>query len=230
MLDRFNPADLPLPPALIGVPRLSRDGRLDHREVAEECAVALVYDGTTAAVVMAMPSDLPDLALGFGLTEGIIKSSAEIRTLEVVPGLDGIELRMCLAPRTVAAGSRSGNAGWSAPPAAVSAELKGLGEAARSCPSLSRSFSLTPGQIEEAVAALANAQRLNRTTRATHAADSIRLVRASSVPARTWDGTMRSTRPGYLHPETLQAVVAPSSSPAGFPSKWFRRRQPSAPA
>lgn len=89
MLDRFNPADLPLPPALIGVPRLSRDGRLDHREVAEECAVALVYDGTTAAVVMAMPSDLPDLALGFGLTEGIIKSSAEIRTLEVVPGLDG---------------------------------------------------------------------------------------------------------------------------------------------
>ena len=85
MLDRLNPSDPPLPPASIGVPRLDRDGRLGQREVAEECAVALVYDGTTAAVMMATPSDLPDLAIGFSLTEGIIKDSGEIQGLEVVP-------------------------------------------------------------------------------------------------------------------------------------------------
>lgn len=169
MLDRLNPANLCLPPASIGVPRLNRDGRLDQREVAEECAVALVYDGTTAAVVMATPSDLRDLAIGFSLTEGIIKDIGEFQSLEVVPGLDGIELRMWLAPDS---GRRfkKRQRRLVGPTGCGLCGIESLTEAARSCPSLSRSISLTPGQIEEAVAALANAQGLNRTTRATHAA------------------------------------------------------------
>jgi FdhD protein len=169
MLDRFDPSDLPLPPASIGVPRLSRDGRLDHREVAEECAVALVYDGTTAAVVMATPSDLRDLAIGFSLTEGIIKSSTEIQSLEVVSGFDGIELRMWLAPDSGRL-FRKRQRRLVGPTGCGLCGIESLAEAARSCPSLSRSFALAPEQIEEAVAALANAQRLNRSTRATHAA------------------------------------------------------------
>jgi FdhD protein len=80
------------------MPRLSSDGRHDARELAEECPVALVYDGTTAAVLMATPADLTDLALGFSLTEGIIGDIGEIGELTVVPGPDGIELRLWLRP------------------------------------------------------------------------------------------------------------------------------------
>src|SRR5437868_5021111 len=68
IVDRLDSDEMLLPPASIGVPRLSRERYLDRREVAEECAVALVYDGTTAAVLMATPSNLSDLATGFSLT------------------------------------------------------------------------------------------------------------------------------------------------------------------
>ena len=172
----------PIPPRSIGVPRLNRDGRLGQREVAEECAVALVYDGTTAAVMMATPSDLRDLAIGFSLTEGFIGTPREIQSIEVVPGFDGIELRMWLTPDS---GRRfkERQRRLVGPTGCGLCGIESLTEAARSCPNLSRSISLTPSQIEEAVAALATAQSLNRTTRATHAAG-FYLPREGLVAAR----------------------------------------------
>ena len=64
-----------------GMPRLTRDRRLDQRAIPEECAIAPLYDGTTAAVVMATPADLTDLAIGFSLTDGIIAAASEIEGL-----------------------------------------------------------------------------------------------------------------------------------------------------
>lgn len=55
------------PTAWITMPRLTSRGMRDERVIAEECPVALVFDGTTIAVLMATPSDLTDLALGFSL-------------------------------------------------------------------------------------------------------------------------------------------------------------------
>ena len=169
ILDQLSFPENPLPSTSASVMRLSRDGHLDQREVAEECAVALVYDGTTAAVLMATPADLPDLAIGFSLTEGIIQSASEIEGLEVVPGRDGIELRMWLTPDS-GRQFKKRQRRLTGPTGCGLCGVESLTEAVRPSPRLRRAVILSPSEIEQAVTALASSQSLNQKTRATHAA------------------------------------------------------------
>ena len=46
--------------------------RITQDPVAQEVPVALHYNGQPFTVLMATPSDIPDLALGFSLSEGIV--------------------------------------------------------------------------------------------------------------------------------------------------------------
>lgn len=162
--DRVN-----APGASIKMPRLTSSRVSDERAVAEECAVALVYDGTTIAVLMASPADLIDLATGFSLTEGIIRDLHEIDELNIVPGCDGIELRMWLradSGRLLKERQRR----LVGPTGCGLCGIESLREARRTGPAVAREIFLTPGQIGSAVEALAASQHLNRETRATHAA------------------------------------------------------------
>jgi FdhD protein len=158
-----------LPPSAVGMQRLDQDRKLDQRTLAEESPVALVYDGSTVAVVMATPADLADLAIGFSLTEGIIQNSAEVEDLDIVPGLEGIELRMWLASKS-SRQFKQRQRRLIGPTGCGLCGIESLQQAARANPRLNRRIALKTHQVGLAVEMLSDAQRLNQTTRSTHAA------------------------------------------------------------
>jgi FdhD protein len=110
-----------------------------------------------------------DLALGFSLTEGIIEDAGEIEELSIVPGPDGIEVRTWLRP---SAGRllKDRRRRLVGPTGCGLCGIESLAEANRMCRPVGRRISLTPEQIRASVESLGEAQILNHTTRATHAA------------------------------------------------------------
>jgi FdhD protein len=185
----------------------------------EECPVALVYDGTTAAVLMATPANLAGLARGFSLTEGIIGDIGEIEELSVVPGPDGIELRLWLRPD---AGRRLKERRrlLVGPTGCGLCGIDSLREAGRIVPPVEHPSCLAPEQIGKALSALTESQILNHATHAMHAAGFFagQTARAWSF-ARTWVATTRSTSsPAHSPSREWPGALAPSSSQAGYRS------------
>jgi FdhD protein len=74
-------------------------GKTTHTtdRVAEEAPVALTYHGVPHVVMLATPSDLEDLAYGFSLSEGLVAHPQEIRSVEVLPQRDSVEVRISIA-------------------------------------------------------------------------------------------------------------------------------------
>src|SRR5215470_13502648 len=148
-----------------------RDGRLADgtRLIPEETALALTYNGGTYAVMMGTPQDLPDFALGFSLSEGIVRSSDEIESLDVVELGDGIELRMWLSPEKAAMLSdrRRHIAG---PTGCGICGIESIAEAVRPAAVVPNGHAFSPREIMTAMAAIAPLQKVNVETRAVHAA------------------------------------------------------------
>lgn len=65
--------------------------------LAAERPVALVFNGISHAVMLATPSDLEDLAVGFALTEGIVSEACEVYDMEQRNSGDGLELHVEIA-------------------------------------------------------------------------------------------------------------------------------------
>ena len=139
-----------------------------HRVLPEEVAVALSFNGSTQAVMMATPADLVDFAYGFALTEGLARPD-EIDSVQVIESPKGIDLQIWVAPQAEArlAKRRRTMAG---PVGCGLCGIDSLDEAVRELPTVSSSFQITPAQVRAAIASLPGAQPLHDATRAVHAA------------------------------------------------------------
>nr|WP_238382667.1 formate dehydrogenase accessory sulfurtransferase FdhD [Tabrizicola thermarum] len=140
-----------------------------ERILPEEVAVALSFNGTTQAVMMATPADLEDFGRGFALTEGIA-APQEILTVEVQALARGIDVQLWLAPQAEArlAARRRVMAG---PVGCGLCGIDSIDQALREVPVVPPSpFRMTPAQVLAAVAALPGEQRLHDATRAVHGA------------------------------------------------------------
>ena len=139
------------------------------RSIPEETAVALTYNGGTHAVMMTTPQDPEDFAVGFSVSEGIIKSAAELDSLDVLHLGDGIELRMWLSgPKADRLHERRRHV--AGPTGCGLCGIDSVTEAMRPAAVVGPGRQFSSEQIMTAMRNLSSLQTLNIETRAVHAA------------------------------------------------------------
>ncbi len=160
------------PEGLHAVEALRIDGstRTPHADqVVEETPVALLYNGTSFAVMMATPLDLADFALGFTLTEGIVATPSEFRLVDVVHGEHGIALHAAIPQaRCDALEGRGRNLSGRSGCGLCGAES--LQAAIRPLPRLASQARFSAAAIRAGLQALAAQQPLNAASGGVHAA------------------------------------------------------------
>jgi FdhD protein len=142
---------------------------LATRSVAEEVAVAFVYNGTTEAVMMATPADLTDFAVGFSLNEGLIAAPADLSDLTVIQTEQGVELRMWLAG-VCSAAFHARRRRLAGPTGCGLCGIDSLEQAMRPPRRVEGHFRIAERDIHRALEALVAHQTLHNDTHAAHAA------------------------------------------------------------
>ena len=150
--------------------RIVRDGRAvaGTRALPEEVPVALVYNGTTQAVMMATPADLADFGRGFTVTEGLA-ARGEIAPPEVVTHDTGVEVRMWL-PDDRAAELMARRRAMTGPVGCGLCGVDSLEQAVRDLPAVGPGVRVAPAAVTRAMADLRAGQALHDRTRAVHGA------------------------------------------------------------
>nr|HMQ58846.1 formate dehydrogenase accessory sulfurtransferase FdhD [Rhizobiaceae bacterium] len=148
-----------------------RGGRFvaSARELAAETAVAISFNGSSHAVLMATPADLEDLARGFALSEGIAASLAEIEAIAIVEGDRGVDAQVRLTADAAEALAKRRRV-MAGPVGCGMCGLESIEAAMRTLRSVSAPVRLSARDIADAAAAMTAAQTLNRRTHAVHAA------------------------------------------------------------
>lgn len=137
--------------------------------IASEVPIALHYNGRPHVVMMATPSDLEDFALGFSLSEGIIATPADLRSIKVSELLEGIvvDIHIPTARANLLVERRRNLTGQSS---CGICGTQDLAEVLRTPPVVRSAMRLGPLALQRALAALPRQQPINALTGATHAA------------------------------------------------------------
>ena len=157
---------------IVSVQRLAWRGdsvQVGIRTIPRETPVALTYNRSTHAVMLASPTDLEDFAIGFSLSEGIIEKASDIQELAIVEVPEGIECRMDLAVDRLDALTRRQRR-LAGPSGCGLCGLDSLAAAVRPAPPVPAGRIFTPAMIQAAMGSMPPAQILNASTRAVHAA------------------------------------------------------------
>lgn len=159
-------------PPVVHAPRTLFDGTRaisGSRTVPEETPVAFTYDRTTYAVMMALPCDLEDFAIGFSLTEKIIDSVSGVSEIEIVDLGKGIELRITLATAR-ATELEARRRRFAGPAGCGLCGIESLEAATAAPPMVHADLRVDAATVFKAMSALRDHQHLNAQTHAVHAA------------------------------------------------------------
>ena len=147
-------------------------GKLYERRedfIAEEVPISLIYNQIPHVVMLATPTNLEEFALGFSITEGIIKSPHELLSARVYNRSNGIEVQLkipkhrfdCLSDkgRNLTGRTGCGLCGAST-----------LQQAIRQPNAVNGELSVSAEDLRSALFDIGNHQKLNHITGAVHAA------------------------------------------------------------
>jgi formate dehydrogenase accessory protein FdhD len=158
-------------PLLQVTARFWHDGAFEERteQVVEETPVVVVYNTIPHVVMMATPLDLEDFAMGFSVTEELIRSPADLERIQVVKYSQGLELQLSvpaeceavIASRTRRLAGRTGCGICGAD--SIEGVLKTLHQ-------VPPGATVPPNAIERAFQSLIEHQRLNAAAGTVHAA------------------------------------------------------------
>lgn len=137
--------------------------------IAAEVPVALTYNRSAHVVMMATPTELEDLGLGFSLTEGLIGAADDLLSIRVLPRPGGLELAMIITEpwfdrlatqrRNLTGRTGCGLCG-----------AESIEQALRYPDPVARQLNVTHAALQRAVGSLGEHQPLQAETGATHGA------------------------------------------------------------
>ena len=137
--------------------------------IAEEVPISLIYNGIPHVVMLATPTNLEEFALGFSITEGIIKSPQELLSARVYNRSNGIEVQVKIPEERFQCMSDKGRnlTGRTGCGLCGASTLK---QAIRKPGEVSGDLRITATDLENALIELHSYQKLNKITGAIHAA------------------------------------------------------------
>ena len=141
--------------------------KLDY--VAEEVPISLIYNGLPHVVMLATPTNLEEFALGFSITEGILKNPQELMSTRIYNRSNGIEIQLKIPDyrfqcMTDKGRNLTGRTGCGLCGAST------LNQAIRQPNAVDGSLKMTSTDLRAALSELHQHQNLNRITGAIHAA------------------------------------------------------------